>query len=405
MIEKESKRSAVDKLLDLPPYGVRPAEKDAALMAAVNEELAHHVDHCEPYRRWSHKHGLDRQKTFDRLADVPFLPVGIFKRLELASVPQEKVVRTLTSSATSSQIPSRIVLDQVTRARQIRALTSILMHRIGGQRRPFVVLDAPPNATADPSRELSARAAGLRGYLMAATETHYVLEGSELRLDIDKLRGLIDGFRSKNTPFCLLGYTYLLYRHVVAALLAKKGSELFLRNGPEGASPQIDLTPFSPLQLPDDAMVLHFGGWKKLQNQSVTKDVLTAHTAEAFGIDPSAICDIYGFTEQLGVIYPDGRDGVKRTPTYSEVLVRDPRTFEVLPDGETGLLEFVCPLPHSYPGVAILLDDLGRIVTREPGPDGITGTGFEVVGRASRAEPRGCGDTLQPHVYETERPR
>ncbi len=99
------------------------------------------------------------------------------------------------------------------------------------------------------------------------------------------------------------------------------------------------------------------------------------------------------------MIYPDDSQGVKRTPTYAEVLVRDPRTLEIVPDGTVGLLEFVCPLPHSYPGIAVLLDDMGRIVSRDSGSDGWQGTGFEVVGRAERAEPRGCGDTLPGQIY------
>jgi phenylacetate-coenzyme A ligase PaaK-like adenylate-forming protein len=109
-----------------------------------------------------------------------------------------------------------------------------------------------------------------------------------------------------------------------------------------------------------------------------------------------SIVDIYGFTEQLGVIYADDSQGVKRAPTYAEVLVRDPRTLEVVPDGAVGLLEFICPLPHSYPGIAVLLDDMGRIISR----DGEQGTGFEVLGRAEQAEARGCGDTLPRQVYD-----
>ena len=99
------------------------------------------------------------------------------------------------------------------------------------------------------------------------------------------------------------------------------------------------------------------------------------------------------------MIYPDDSQGVKRTPAYAEVLVRDPRTLKVVPDGNVGLLEFVCPLPHSYPGIAVLLDDMGRIVSRDPAGARYSGarrdgTGFEIVGRAERAETRGCGDTL-----------
>jgi hypothetical protein len=271
-------------------------------------------------------------------------------------------------------------LDGTTRNRQFRSLVAILTSLIGASRRPFIILDAPPAEQSRSDKALSARVAGLRGYLMAASQTYYVLksEDARLTLDLDYFIQTVEAMRQSQTPFCVLGYTYVLYQHVVRPL-QEKGIEM---------------------PLPKTTHVLHFGGWKKLQDQAVTKQALTAAAAKVFDLPATAIRDIYGFTEQLGVIYPDDADGIKRTPVYSEVLVRHPVNLEVVPDGEVGLLEFITPLPHSYPGVALLLDDMGRIVTRRPGSDGKQGTGFEVVGRAKTAEVRGCGDTLPAEVYE-----
>ena len=237
-----------------------------------------------------------------------------------------------------------------------------------------------PDESKSADRQLSARVAGMRGYLMAATEQVYALrrDGDRLLLDRDKVLATVRRWAAEDKPFCLLGYTYLLYECVVRPLRE------------EGVR----------IELPPSTFVIHFGGWKKLQQQAVTKPALTDHTAEVFGLAAGSIVDIYGFTEQLGVIYADDSQGVKRTPTYAEVLVRDPRTLEIVPDGTVGLLEFLCPLPHSYPGIAVLLDDMGRIVAREPTGDDRQGTAFEIVGRAERAEARGCGDTLPKNVYE-----
>ncbi|MBN2578675.1 MAG: hypothetical protein JXB10_06755 [Pirellulales bacterium] len=369
----------VDRLLQLPPYGLSREEKEAALAPAVREELTYHYEHCTAYRRWCEKQQFDPRSGVTDLAAVPFLPVNVFKRLSLSSVPEDQIVRVVTSSATSSQIPSRVTLDQTTRTRQVRALAALLTYLLGGARRPFLLLDAAPTTAAD-GRELSARVAGIRGYLIAATRQEYVLksEDDRLELDLPRFRRLAAEWTKAGEPFCLLGYTAILYQNVVAPLWTSK----------------------ERIALPPATKILHFGGWKRLREQAVDKKTLNDRTAEVFGIPPSAVCDIYGFTEQLGVIYPDDAQGLKRAPTYAEVFVRDPRTLEVLPDGQVGLLEFVCPLPHGYPGVALLLDDLGRVVAREPGPDGMTGTGFEIVGRAERAEIRGCGDTLPQRVYE-----
>jgi hypothetical protein len=365
--------SASDELLNLPPYGVSPEVKAAAMLTAVREELAHHVACCPPYARWRRQQGFDPDSPLKSAADVPFLPVGIFKRMFLASVPESQVVRVLASSGTSGQTPSRIPLDLSTRNRQMKALAAILSHRLGAERRPFLILDAPPDRgtrlrVAADDLELSARVAGMRGYLMAATEQEYALtrDGGRLVLDRDRVRSAIARWTATGKPFCLLGYTYLLHEHVVRPL-AEEGARI---------------------ELPPSTFVVHFGGWKKLARQAVTKAVLNQRACEVFGLPPCAIVDIYGFTEQLGVVYPDDQQGVKRAPTYAEVLVRDPRSLAVVPDGQTGLLEFVCPLPHSYPGVAVLLDDMGRIVSRDGD------TAFEIVGRAEKAEIRGCGDTL-----------
>ena len=48
-------------------------------------------------------------------------------------------------------------------------------------------------------------------------------------------------------------------------------------------------------------------------------------------------------------------------PAYSEIIVRDTNSLEVLPNGKIGFLQFISPLPTSYPGISILNDDLGKI--------------------------------------------
>ena len=118
----------------------------------------------------------------------------------------------------------------------------------------------------------------------------------------------------KERPSVFWGYTYVLYRYVVRPLL-----EQGIR-----------------FALPASTFILHFGGWKSLERHAIDKPLLRARAAEVFGVPQASVCDIYGFTEQLGVVYPDDAGGLKRVPTYAEVFVRDPRTLEVVPDGQLG---------------------------------------------------------------------
>src|SRR5579885_3072745 len=129
---------ATEHLLRLPPYATRPGEHRELLMAAVSEAIQHHGANCPAFARWYRKQGLDPNAKIEDLASVPFLPVSIFKRMKLESVGQQDVVRVLKSSATSSQTPSRVVLDRVTRDRQMRVLANMLIALTGSVRRPFV---------------------------------------------------------------------------------------------------------------------------------------------------------------------------------------------------------------------------------------------------------------------------
>lgn len=373
-------KNAIDYLLGLQPFGTSPQEKDRALRAAMEVAIRHHASACAPYRRFLDRRGFDPERPLDSLADIPFLPAPIFRSKQLLSVPPADVVRTLASSGSSSQTPSRVALDGLTRARQMKALAAVLKEVCGAERRPFLVCDIKPNPQVK-DMELSARVAGVRGYLMAASEINYVMkqEAGTLTLSRSRLLDEIKRLSHTGQSFCILAYTYVLYQHVVLPLLQA------------GA-----------IQLPKNAKVIHFGGWKRLLDQAVPRAVFMDGLTKAFGIEPQQVYDIYGFTEQLGVVYPDDGFGVKRIPVFAEVIIRDPITLEVLPEGETGFLEFVTPLPHSYPGVAVLLDDMGRLVRHISGENGEPTLGIELMGRAARAEIRGCGDTLPERYYQME---
>ena len=130
----------------------------------------------------------------------------------------------------------------------------------------------------------------------------------------------------------VFGFTYMLYAQVVQPLLDK------------------GIT----FSLPKGSKIIHIGGWKKLESEKISKDQFNKSMAQLFSIDASDVIDIYGFTEQMGLNYPDCKCGWKHTPLYSEVIVRNPATRAVMPDGQEGILEFLSPIPHSYPGNVVL---------------------------------------------------
>ena len=94
----------------------------------------------------------------------------------------------------------------------------------------------------------------------------------------------------------------------------------------------------------------------------------------------------------MGLNYPDCPSGWKRMHAYADVIVRDEQDLTICPDGNADYYNS-CPLQHSYPGNVVLTDDLG-IVKEGVCECGHDGKCFKVLGRAKRAEVRGCGDIM-----------
>ena len=78
---------------------------------------------------------------------------------------------------------------------------------------------------------------------------------------------------------------------------------------------------------------------------------------------------------------------------FSQVVVRDPLTFEPLTQGRRGVIETVSVLPWSYPGQRLLTEDLGEMLGEDDCGCGRKGRYFAVHGRLPEAELRGCSDT------------
>ena len=79
-------------------------------------------------------------------------------------------------------------------------------------------------------------------------------------------------------------------------------------------------------------------------------------------------------------------------PVYNRILVRDPVTLEVLPAGQTGLLEFITPFNAMMPNLAILSTDLGYL-NAEPCACGRKSPTFTLVGRGGIKKHKGCAIT------------
>jgi phenylacetate-coenzyme A ligase PaaK-like adenylate-forming protein len=140
-----------------------------------------------------------------------------------------------------------------------------------------------------------------------------------------------------------------------------------------------------------DSILIHGGGWKKLESEKITRDQFRQALYDSCSI--SDIHDYYGMVEQTGCIYMECEYGHLHTSVFSDVIIRRPDDFSIADVGETGIIEVVSSIPESYPGHVLLTEDIGRIVYDDGCKCGRKGKCFEIHGRIRHAELRGCSDT------------
>jgi hypothetical protein len=108
------------------------------------------------------------------------------------------------------------------------------------------------------------------------------------------------------------------------------------------------------------------------------------------------IHNYYGMVEQTGSVFLEGNDGYLYPSNFSDVIIRDPATWQEASFGQPGVVEVLSALPESYPGHALLTEDIG-VVHGIAGPEqGWSGKQLTILGRVPRSELRGCSDT---HAY------
>ncbi|PCJ32218.1 MAG: acyl-CoA reductase [Gammaproteobacteria bacterium] len=364
-------------VLDAKPFELTPDVKAPIFYKNVLEELKHHYENNDLYKKFCIKKNFNPYQFVGELSDLPYIPVHIFKALghKLASVAEKEIKIKLQSSATSG-IPSTVLLDKITARRQVKAMARVMQTILGSSRRPFCVMDLDP--TGSNAANLGARSAAIKGYLNFSSTARYFIDLESVNAPLKFLKEKFVAYLNQvkeGDPLIIFGFTFVLY-HTVFRQLKEEGITF---------------------SLPKDTKVIHIGGWKKLESEKVSKYQFNNDIASVLGIGARNIIDVYGFTEQMGLNYPDCPYGWKHIHAYADVIIRNEQDLSLCNDGEQGLLEFISPLPHSYPGNVVLTDDLG-VLESGSCECGQQGKRFRVIGRAKKSEVRGCGDIMSEKV-------
>jgi Acyl-protein synthetase, LuxE len=362
-------------LLSGEPYQFEPDAHKRALLSLFKEELTFATERNQSIRNYLQHWPVDYRVSED-IADLPFLPVGVFKMIPpLTLIDRSEITRTLASSATTGQVPSRVVLDSATARRMTKGVMSIIRDFIGSVRRPYLVIDTPANLAG--GGELGARGAAIQGLRSFATEIVCCLRSEALgNLELETEKVLECAAKWRDTEVLVYGFTYVIWKQFVKPL-QRAGVALNLPN----------------------VRVLHSGGWKRLQQEAVSKDTFADGVATVFGCSPERVTDFYGMVENVGVVYPDCEHGNKHVPAFADVVIRNELTLQPVAVGERGLVQICSVLPTSFPGFLVLTEDIAELIYHDGCACGRRGTAFRFVGRAPKAEVRGCGNMEAVRSY------
>ncbi len=354
-----------DEILKYAPYELPQEQKEKLLTRRLIDLTQLHQSKCESYGNMLKARNFDISSV-SSYKELPYLPVRLFKELELKSVDSDEVVKTMTSSGTSGQAVSKIYLDRQTASNQQKTMVKIVSDFTGSSRMPMIIIDCP--SVVKNRAMFSARGAGILGFSIFGSKKIYALN-DDMELDVDGLSEFLQNHDDEK--ILMFGFTFMIWQHFYKELqrLKKQGIEFDLSNG----------------------ILIHGGGWKKLISEAVNEKDFHNKLKEACGL--VHVYDYYGMVEQTGCIYMECECGHLHSSLFSDVIIRRPIDFSECEIGEKGIIQVVSAIPESYPGHSLLTEDVGVLEGVDDCPCGRKGKYFKVIGRLKNAEIRGCSDT------------
>jgi hypothetical protein len=291
--------------------------------------------------------------TIEHSTQIPFVPTSAFKELDFSCIPPEERTTVFHSSGTTEQKPSR----HSHCAESLKVYETSLWpwfqtNVIDSKNFELAILTPPPQSA--PNSSLVHKYETVRQKL-GAPEPVFLgkidSEGAWI-LDFDKA---VASLRNVRKPKLILG-TAFSFVHLLDYL-----TERNLR-----------------FKLPEPSRVMETGGYKN-RSRSMPRTELHLLMTELLRVPRENIICEYGMSELSSQAYDTSPERHFRFPSWARVQIISPETGGEVGDGEIGLTR-IFDLANVFSVAAIQTEDLA---VRH-------GNGFELIGRATLAEARGC---------------
>jgi Acyl-protein synthetase, LuxE len=329
-------------------------------------------------------------KIIQHWTQIPFVPTSAFKELELTSLAPNERAAVFHSSGTTEQKPSRHFHCQESLQLYQNSLWSWFQQNVPTNLRSTIydlrlqnqfaaaeksaigevavckdqsaIFLTPPPKFA-PNSSLVHMFETIRRKIGAPENVFVgkISDDGSWILDFDALLAALNPQSAIRNPQLILG-TAFSFVHLLDFLAEKN-----LR-----------------FQLPENSRVMETGGYKN-RSRAMPKAELHSLIEKFLGIPRENIICEYGMSELSSQAYDSEVRSQKpevgkfQFPPWARAQIVSPETGREVADDETGLIR-IFDLANVFSVAAIQTEDLG--IRR--------GDGFELIGRAQSAEPRGC---------------
>jgi hypothetical protein len=363
MTEPTSLRSEILTLMD---RGLAPLD-DVAFNDLALRVFRFQFEHSGAYRKYCERRKVDAGAITNWL-QVPAVPTAAFKVAALFAGDAraaQAVFRTSGTTRGPEQRGEHYVLDTELYE---RSLLPTFEHFVLAEAESMSMVALVPPWQQGSDSSLSYMVSTVVRELGAADSWFAV---DQHGLKYERLRDYLIQQQQAAQPVCLIG-TSLAFVHWFDAL--RKENKSF--------------------ELPAASRIMDTGGFKGTE-RAITSAQLRDMYTSYLGVPAQRAVNEYGMTEMLSQFYDAHQRNarlmsIKQGPPWVRSAIVHPETLEPLRNDETGLLRHF-DLANLFSVSALQTEDLARA----------SADGFELLGRAAGATPRGCSIAMDMFLSAT----
>ncbi|MBF0361225.1 MAG: acyl-protein synthase [Oligoflexia bacterium] len=366
------------------PYLAFDEKIETLFRKAMVENLTYHMERegsgfvrrLFEVRKFNPQSILEDTDGANGVEKIPFILANFFKRHKLLSIDEDKVFLHLTSSGTGGE-KSQVFFDQWSIGIAQKMVDRIFdyYHFNSNQKTNYLLYTYEPEGASNIGTAYTdnflCKYAPIENVFYALKYVGGVGEGaSRHKFDVFGTIRTLQDYERAQLPVRIFGFPSFLY------FTLKRMHEL----------------KYPKIKLNKESFVFLGGGWKGYQDQAISKSELYAMTEEMLGIPDERLRDGFGSAEHC-VPYVECKNHQLHLTIWSRVVIRDIRTLEALPYGETGFLQFISPYITSMPAMSVLMSDLASLHPADSCSCGLKTPYFIHRGRAQVSKSASCAIT------------